>query len=205
MLIEGRGDEVMSNDHEFNDLLRRAMAGDDKAIRDFLSRFEQEVQTMVRSRLPKKLRTQFDSTDFVQSVWKSFFVDSDCRDFDNVEHLRGFLFGMVRNKVSEQHRRLTKTGKYDLAREERLYVRRGEREVPREVLSPEPSPSAAVQAADRMAQLTAGRTPLEIEVLTLRRQGLTFAEIGERTGINERTVRRMIESIRSAVESLRWH
>ena len=195
----------MPNDDEFNELLRRARAGDDGAIRDFLSQFEQEVRTMVRSRLPRKLRTQFDSTDFVQAVWQSFFVDSDSRDFDNVEHLRGFLFGMVRNKVSEQHRRLTRTEKYDLAREERLYVRRGDREVPREVVSPEPSPSQAVQAADRMEQLTAGRSPLEIEVLTLRRQGLTFVEIADRTGINERTVRRVIETVRSRMEAHRWH
>ena len=66
---------------------------------------------MVRSRLPRKLRTQFDSTDFVQAVWQSLLVDSGqvLADFDNVEHFRGFLFGMVRNKVREQHRRLTKT------------------------------------------------------------------------------------------------
>ena len=112
----------MPNDEEFNDLLRRARAGDNGAIRDFLLLFEQEVRTMVRSRLPRKLRTQFDSTDFVQAVWQSFFVDSDSRDFDNVEHLRGFLFGMVRNKVSEQHRRLTKTEKYDLARGAVIYT-----------------------------------------------------------------------------------
>jgi RNA polymerase sigma factor (sigma-70 family) len=190
---------------EFAELLRRAKAGENAAIRDFLARFEQEVRTMVRCRLPRKLRSQYDSADFVQSVWQSFFVESDSREFDNVEHLRGFLFGMVRNKVREQHRRLTRTEKYDLGREERLYVRRGDREVPREVVSPDPSPSQAVQASDRMAQLTAGRSPLEIEVLTLRRQGLTFAEIAERTGINERTVRRVIESVRSAVESRRWH
>jgi RNA polymerase sigma factor (sigma-70 family) len=195
----------MPDDDELAELLRRAKAGENAAIRDFLERFEREVRTMVRCRLPKKLRSQYDSADFVQSVWQSFFVDSDSREFANVEHLRGFLFGMVRNKVREQHRRLTRTEKYDLAREERLYVRRGDREVPREVVSPDPSPSQAVQASDRMAQLTAGRSPLEIEVLTLRRQGLTFAEIAERTGINERTVRRVIETVRSAVESRRWH
>jgi RNA polymerase sigma factor (sigma-70 family) len=195
----------MPNDDEFNELLRRARAGDNGAIRDFLTQFEQEVRTMVRSRLPRKLRNQFDSTDFVQQVWQSFFVDSDSRDFDNVEHLRGFLFGMVRNKVSEQHRRLTKTEKYDLSREERLYIRRGDREVPLEVVSPEPSPSQAVQASDRMAQLTAGRSPLEIEVLILRRQGLTFVEIANRTGLNERSVRRVIETVRSRMEAHRWH
>jgi RNA polymerase sigma-70 factor (ECF subfamily) len=153
----------MPNDDEFNLLLARARAGDEEAVREFLERFEQEVRTMVRSRLPKKLRTQFDSSDFVQAVWQSFFFDraQDSRDFDDIEHLRGFLFGMVRNKVREQHRRLTKTEKYDLAREERLYVRRGDRDVPREVVSPEPSPSQAVQASDRMAQLTAGRRVIE--------------------------------------------
>jgi RNA polymerase sigma factor (sigma-70 family) len=194
----------MPNDDELNELLRRARAGDNAAIRDFLSLFEQEVRTMVRSRLPRKLRNQFDSTDFVQAVWQSFFVDPHSADFENVEHLRGFLFGMVRNKVSEQHRRLTKTEKYDLAREERLYVRRGDREVPLEVESPEPSPSQAVQATDRMEQLTAGLSPLEIEVLILRRQGLTFVEIADRTGLNERTVRRVIETVRSRMEAHRW-
>ncbi len=49
--------------------------------------------------------------------------------------------------MHEQHRRLTKTEKCDLRREERLYIRRGDREVPREVVSPEPSPSQTVQAA----------------------------------------------------------
>ena len=162
---------------------------------------------MVRSRLPRKLRTQFDSTDFVQAVWKSLLVKSgpDSRDFEDLEHFRGFLYGMVRNKVSEQQRRLTKTAKYDLAREERLYIRRGDRDVAREVVSPEPSPSQAVQASDRMAQLTAGKSTLEVEILTLRRQGLTLLEIAERTGINERSVRRVIDSARSLLESRRWH
>jgi RNA polymerase sigma factor (sigma-70 family) len=196
----------MPNDDEFNLLLARARAGDEEAVRDFLERFEQEVRTMVRSRLPKKLRSQFDSGDFVQAVWQSFFFDRglESREFDDAEHLRGFLFGMVRNKVREQHRRLTKTEKYDLAREERLYVRRGDREVPREVVSPEPSPSQAVQASDRMAQLTEGRSPREVEVLTLRCLGMTFIEIAARTGINERKVRRVIEAARSLLEAHRW-
>ena len=35
-----------------------------------------------------------------------------------------------------------------------------------------PTPSQTVQASDRMAQLTAGRSPRDVEVLTMRRQGL---------------------------------
>ena len=60
------------------------------------------------------MRTQFDSMDFVQAVWQSFFSDLHNRphDFANVRHLRGFLAGVARNKVFEEHRRLTKTEKY---------------------------------------------------------------------------------------------
>jgi RNA polymerase sigma factor (sigma-70 family) len=196
----------MPIEDDLADLLTKAKTGDEAAIAQFLSRFEQEVRMMVRARLPRKLRTQFDSTDFAQAVWQSFFTDLrvKARDFDNVEHLRGFLSGVVRNKVLEQHRRLTRTEKYDLAREERLYVRRGNRDVPRDVVSPEPSPSQAVQANDRLAQLTAGRTPREIEVIRLRHAGLTFDEIAQETGINERTARRVIDSVRARMEAHEW-
>src|SRR5581483_2120860 len=112
----------MGYDDDFTELMRRAQSDDPAAIRDFLGRFEREVQMMVRARLPRKLRTQFDSVDFVQGVWQSFFSDlrAHPREFANTEHLRGFLAGVVRNKVREQHRRLTRTGKYDVAREQSL-------------------------------------------------------------------------------------
>ena len=193
----------MLGDDDFSDCMARAKAGDPAAIREFLSRFEEEVRIMVRARLPRKLRSRFDSVDFVQAVWQSFFSDLDEHGlhFDSEQHLRKFLAGVVRNKVFEQHRRLTRTEKYDLAREERLYVRRGDRDVPREVISPEPSPSQAAQASDRLEQLTAGCSPLEVVVITLRHQGLTFAEIATQTGVNERTARRIIDSARSRLET----
>jgi RNA polymerase sigma factor (sigma-70 family) len=190
-------------DDDFADLMARAKAGDQAAIRDFLLRFEPEVRMMVRARLPKKLRTQFDSLDIVQAVWQSFFSDlpQDTPDFLKVEHVHGFLAGVVRNKVYEQHRKLTRTAKYNISREERLYIRRGDRDVPREVISPEPSPSQAAQASDRMAQLTEGRSPSEVKVITLRREGLTFDEIAAQIGVNEKTVRRIIDSARSRMEA----
>ncbi len=193
----------MSHDDDFAELMSRAQSEDPAAIRDFLARFEREVQMMVRARLPRRLRTQYDSVDFVQAVWKSFFLDlrDQPRDFDNAEHLRKFLAGVVRNKVQEQHRRLTRTEKYNVTREQSLYIRRGDRDVLRDVISPDPSPSDEAQERDRLAQLLAGRGPIEVAVVTLRRQGLTFDEIAARVGINERSVRRIIESLRSRMEA----
>ena len=190
----------MDRESDFTDLMARAGSGDPEAIRDFLERFEQEVRVMVRARLPRKLRPRFDSGDFVQEVWQAVFAGPRDRprplEFENVAHLCGFLQGVVRNKVQEQHRRLTRTAKHNLAHEEPLYIARGDREIPREVASPDPSPSENVQADDRLEQLMAGFGPREIEVLTLRRQGLTYAEVAERTGMHERSVRRIIELFR---------
>jgi RNA polymerase sigma factor (sigma-70 family) len=184
-------------------LIARAKLGDQAAFNQLLDRFENEVRMMVRGRLPKTLRGQFDSMDFVQAVWQSFFVDlrDSSQEFENARHLRKFLDGMARNKVFEQHRRLTKTEKYAVKREERLYVRRGDREVERELVARGPSPSETVQAGERLAQLTAGRPPREVEVITLRYQGLTLEEIAARTGICERTARRIIESARARMEA----
>jgi RNA polymerase sigma-70 factor (ECF subfamily) len=194
---------MMPNEPDISDLIARAKAGDETAIREFLSRFEPEVRMMVRGRLPRMLRTQFDSMDFVQAVWQSFFADlrSSSRQFENVHHLRGFLAGVARNKVYEEHRRLTRTKKHALAREQSLYVRRGSREVELALISPEPTPSQAVQASDRLAQLVARCSPLEAQIITLRHQEMTFDEIARRTGVSERSVRRIIDEARERMET----
>jgi len=197
----------MPNEPDISDLIARAKAGDDAAIREFLTRFEPEVRIMVRGRLPRMLRSQFDSMDFVQAVWQSFFADlrsSSSRQFENVHHLRGFLAGVARNKVYEEHRRLTRTKKHALAREQSLYVRRGSREVELALISPEPTPSQAVQASDRLAQLVAGGSPLEAQGITLRHQEMTFDEIARRTGVSERSVRRIIDEARERMEARGW-
>ncbi len=196
----------MANEPDISDLIARAKAGDETAIREFLTQFEPEVRIMVRGRLPRMLRTQFDSMDFVQAVWQSFFVDlrSSSRQFENVQHLRGFLAGVARNKVYEEHRRLTRTKKHALGREQSLYVRRGSREVELGLISPEPTPSQTVQASDRLAQLVAGCGPLEAQVITLRHQEMTFDEIARRTGLSERSVRRIINGARKRMECRGW-
>ena len=199
-------DSPLESSQEVAELIARARAGDEAAIRSFVERFEREVRLMVRGRLPRRLRTQFDSMDFVQAVWQSFFVDlkGSSQEFENARHVRGFLAGVARNKVYEQDRRLTRTEKYALAREEPLYVRRGDREHARDVPAHDPSPSENLQARDRLSLLTAGRPPREVEVLTLRREGRTIDEIAERLGVHEKTVRRIIESARERMEAREW-
>ena len=194
------------DDDDLAGLIERVKAGDADAIRDLIHRFEGDVRTIVRVRLPQSLRSQFDSMDFVQAVWQSVLTKDgqDLGRFTNAQHFRGFLAGVARNKVFEEHRRRTRTRKYNLKREEPLYVRRGDRELPREVPAPDPTPSQDAQAHDRFAQLVAGRSAQEAEVVELRRRGLTFEEIAAQTGLSERAVRRIIEAIRQRMEARKW-
>ena len=136
------------DDVVFVGLVARAKSGDEAARTELLRHFEDDVRMMVRVRLPRALRTQFDSMDFAQAVWQSFFADeaSDPERFTNSRHMRGFLAGVAKNKVFEEYRRRTRTRKYDLGREEPLFVRRGGRDEPREVAGHDPSPSQDVQA-----------------------------------------------------------
>ncbi len=194
------------DDAAFVELIARARGGDAAAVAALLRSFEGEVRMMVRVRLPRALRTQFDSMDFVQAVWQSVFASPDrpALDFETAGHFRGFLAGVAQNKVFEEHRRRTRTQKYDLRREERLYVRKGDGETPLAVAAADPTPSQEVQADDCMEQLAAGRSPVEIEILRLRRQGLTFEEVAAETGLHERTVRRVIATIRARMEARQW-
>ena len=61
------------DDDDLAGLVARVKSGNEAAVRELLLRFEDEVRMMVRVRLPRSLRSQFDSMDFVQAVWKSFF------------------------------------------------------------------------------------------------------------------------------------
>lgn len=194
------------DDPEFTGLLMRVRAGDEQAARQLLEAFEGELRLMVRVRLPNALRNQYDSMDFVQAAWASVLVGPGACDahFEGPRQFLRYLSGVVQNKVWEEYRRRTRTKKYELAREERLYVRKGDHEEVREVVAPGPTPSQELQARDRLGQLLAGRSPAEIEVLELRRQGLTFQEIADRTGWHERTVRRLIDALRTRMEARRW-
>jgi RNA polymerase sigma-70 factor (ECF subfamily) len=194
------------DDVDLAGLLERVRAGDAASIRDLIQRFEGELRAMVRGRLPQALRSKFDSMDFVQAIWESVLINDgqDLDRFTSPQHFRAFLAGVARNKVFAEHRKRTRTRRYNLKREEPLYVRRGGREEPLELQSPDPTPSQDAQARDRYAQLVAGRSPREVEVVELRRQGLTFEEIAARTGLNERSVRRIIDAIRERMEARQW-
>lgn len=188
------------DDATFSSLLTRARSGESDATTRLLRTFEPEVRIMVRARLPKALRSRFDSMDFVQAVWQSVFAGDGLEgEFSEIDRFRGYLAGVAKHKVYEEYRRRTRTRKFDLGREEPLYVRKGDREAVRDLPAVGPTASQVVQADEVMERLVAGRTPLEVRIVRMRQEGRTFEEIAASTGLSDRSVRRTIEAARRRV------
>ncbi|RUL88785.1 RNA polymerase sigma factor [Tautonia sociabilis] len=180
--------------------LDRIRSGDDDAARELLGRYEAEVRLVVRRQLPRLLRSRFDSLDFLQSVWGSFFRrmrgGDGPADFEDSRHLVAFLARAAKNKVIDEYRRAG-SQKQDMRREEPLWVD-GQR--PREVAGHEDSPSEVAQAHEALARMRDLLPEERREILVLKAEGLSSREIADRKGISERTVQRVIEDLRRRLD-----
>jgi RNA polymerase sigma-70 factor (ECF subfamily) len=185
--------------------LARIQAGDEAAARELLIRYEAEVRLVVRRQLPRLLRSRFDSLDFLQSVWGSFFrrVRSGPAEFEDSRHLVAFLARAAKNKVIDEYRRAA-SRKQDMHREESLWTD-GLR--PKEVAADIDTPSELAQAHEVFVRLRDLLPAKRRTILELKAEGLSSRDIGERLGISERTVQRVLEDLRRRAEQelkLEW-
>lgn len=176
--------------------IARIRAGDEDAASELLRHYEPKVRLVVRRQLPRLLRSKFDSLDFLQSVWGSFFhrVRTGSTDIEDEPNLVAFLTWAARNRVFDEYRR-TSTRKHDVRREEPL----GQGDDPEQgLVASLETASEIVQARETYEQLRK-RVPEDRQaVLMLKAEGYSCREIGERLGLSERTVQRVIESLRES-------
>jgi len=178
---------------DIRELLTRIKNGDDEAARELLNRYESKVRLVVRRQLPRLLRSRFDSIDFLQSVWGSFFhrILTGPNDLNEEDNLIAFLAWAARNKVIDEYRRAA-TQKQDINREERLEIK-GNTE---SALGTGDTPSQLAQAHetyDRLRDLLPADRRI---ILELKAAGYSCKEIGDRVGLSERTVQRVLEDLR---------
>jgi len=194
-----RSEPLQRGESELSDFLKRIQAGDDGAALELLSRFEAEVRLVVRRQLPRLLRSRFDSLDFLQSVWGSFFrrMRSAPTEFEDSRHLVAFLARAAKNKVIDEYRRAA-SRKHNMHREEPLWAE-GRR--PKEVPDPIDSPSEVAQAHEVLVRLRELMPEDRRTILEMKAQGLSSKDIGERLGISERTVQRVLEELRRRMET----
>jgi RNA polymerase sigma-70 factor (ECF subfamily) len=176
------------------DLLERIRSGDEDAARELLSRYEFKVRLVVRRQLPRLLRSRFDSIDFLQSVWGSFFhkIRMGPNDLVEEQNLITFLAWAARNKVIDEYRRAA-TQKQNIRREQPLGTG-GDDEA---ALASGDTPSQLAEAKETYDRLSSFLPEDRRVILELRVAGYSCSEIGERVGLSERTVQRVLEELRN--------
>lgn len=183
---------------EFQKLMEQIATGSEAAVGILLRQYGGHLYRAVRRRLNRALRAKFDTSDFVQSVWASFFDDrARLAKFEHSSDLVAFLTRVASNKVVDECRRRLGTKKADVRRETPIHNDEGE-EVP--VPGREPTPSQVAIGREQLGQMMDEVPPEYQKILQLRAAGETHQEIAHRLGVNERTVRRVLAKLERRVK-----
>jgi RNA polymerase sigma factor (sigma-70 family) len=180
---------------EFRAALEEVRKGSPDAVWQFIEKYGPFILRIARRNLNTGMQSKFDSQDFVQMVWASFFRNPrEIRSFESQEHLLAYLARLVQNKMTDEHRRRFGSLKNNVARERPLEA--GE-ELPRR---DRVTPSQVAIAKEVWERIIDGENPQNRSIARLRLGGATFVEISQKLGIHERTVRRVIERLLTTYE-----
>ncbi len=175
----------------FQETLRRAIAGSQEDIQRLIDQYGQNIQRVVRRRLDTRLRSKFDSLDFVQMVWASFFRDSgQLERFGAPEEFVRFLVTMARNKVVDEERRRLTGARYNCTQE--TSYDEAQQPAANAAMA---TPSQFAIAREQFQRFVTNESERDREVIRLRMDGASFVEISQTLGINERTARRIVDRL----------
>jgi RNA polymerase sigma factor (sigma-70 family) len=168
----------VSDDSDFQDLIRRARGGDPDAAADLVRRYEPAIRRAVRVRLADdRLRRLLDSTDICQSVLGSFCVRLALGEYEleRPQQLLNLLMDMSRKKLINQHRRQA-AARRDYRRnlagglDERQFAAAGD------------SPSGQIAARELLDEVRRRLTADELLLSERRAQGREWTEIAAELG-----------------------
>jgi RNA polymerase sigma-70 factor (ECF subfamily) len=185
---------VSEVEREFEALMARLRSGAPEAVREMLELYGPHILHVVRRHLHRKLRSKFDSRDFAQDVWASFYaIPPERYTFKEPRDLLRYLIDVARNKVIDAYRHHAGRGAPNLDREQLLdsALGPGWEEVP----ARQPTPSQFAVANERWHQLLEGQPDHYQRVLILLKQGITHQQIARELGISDREVRRIVRRL----------
>ena len=185
--------ELTGESNEVSDLIRRAIAGDEGALRELFSRHRGQLKRMVHLRLSRRLSGRVDDSDVVQEA----FTDASRRldEYAREPSMSFFLWlrHLTALKLAEVHRRHLGTQLRDADREVTLH--RGglpmadSVSLAAQLLGTLTTPSqAAVRAETRLFVQEAlnSMDPIDREVLALKHfEQLSTLEIAQVLGLSK--------------------
>jgi hypothetical protein len=185
------------------ELLQRYRHGDEQAATELFRRYVSRLSVLARARMAPKIARRFDPEDVVLSAYRTFFVRARNGQFtlSRSGDLWRLLVGIVLKKL------------YHKTAEHMAAKRSVDREMPLPaggesawhfVLPPSRYPKAeeAVAMAELVETLMAGLEPLSRRVLEMRLSDHRLDEIASATNRSERTVRRILDDLKTQLEKV---
>jgi RNA polymerase sigma-70 factor (ECF subfamily) len=185
----------MDHRNEFRAVIEGVRKGSPNAVWKLIADYGPHIQRVVRRRLDRRMRSKFDSLDFVQMVWASVFRNpGELGSLEQPEDLIRYLAALARRKViNEYRRRIVNDTKYNSSREQSLSKRGIDKTD--ELSSKWETPSQIAMAREQWERLVEQQPERDRSIVQMRIGGATFLEISQQLGINERTARKVIDRL----------
>lgn len=183
--------------NQFEVWMERVIQGDQQAVAEVFERYREAMLIAIRYRLDKypRLRTQFDSTDFLLEVWEDFLSHPEkYRDIITFEGILKHLASAAGHKVEKARRRFV-AQKRDLRRSRHLSDP-GVAAVVAAVADPHPDPAQQAAWNEAWGRWIALLSPRQREVSLGLRDGLTYQEIAAELGCSKRSIKRIVAELR---------
>lgn len=175
----------------FQRLIRELQAGSNEAAWELVCIYGPHVQAVVSRRLNPSLRRSFDTEDFVQAAWASLFrIMPRLKELDEPKRFIGLLATIACRRLTNEVRRRTPV---DPEKLQGSGDEGWQSSLADQQRGPEATPSEIAIARECWERIVGRLEPQHKEVIGLRMRGMTYKEIAARTGLNEKTARRIIE------------
>jgi RNA polymerase sigma-70 factor (ECF subfamily) len=178
------------SDKAFEKLIEKLAQGSEEAAHELSANYAPRMLEEIRKHLSPKIRSKFDSTDFLQDVWASFFATpKGKRVFTRPEELMAFLKRMAKNKVIDGVRQRT-TQKRNIRLEQSIDDSRvfDKSALPGQ----QATPSQIIMNQEEWTEFLRKQPPVYRRMFILLREGKSQLEIAEELQVNPRTVSRVI-------------
>lgn len=171
-----------------DDLLGKLSRGELEVAEALFHAYTPYLRAIVRRQLSDRLRSRFDSTDVVQSVWVQVVrhLATEGWAIGTEDQLRGLLATIARRRL------ISRVRKEDHGPGNDPIPHENWDDVSQHRFERASEKAQADETWDRMLALC---PPEHQQILHLRREGLLLEEIAERTGLHEGSVRRILRKL----------
>lgn len=184
----------MTDSTDFDLLLQAVRCGDEIAMQRLVSQYEPELRIVARNRLGKALRPHLDTIDLVQSVHRSLLIGLRGNRFDisSPEKLIGLAVTIVRRKAAKHWRHLKRQqrlSEHDDSRDDFV-------ETMLSLRSPQNEALSELAAQEILAQWLTSLDPVEKQLITLRLDGHSTAEVAKTLDLDPDVLRVKLSRLR---------